>query len=127
MLFRGGHMDYLYIFGTILFTVYGQLVLKWQISQAGSLPMALVDKIIFLLRQFGNLWILSGFAAAVVAALCWMAAMTTFELSYAYPFMSLSFILVLVFSAVFLHEAVTVSKALGILLIVAGLVVGSFR
>ena len=118
-------MGYFYILGTILLTVYGQLVLKWQISQAGSLPIALADKLMFLLRQFGNLWILSGFAAAVVAALCWMAAMTKFELSYAYPFMSLSFVLVLGLSAPLLHETITAPKVIGIALIVAGIIIGS--
>ena len=117
--------EYLYILGTILFTVYGQLVLKWQISQAGPLPMALMDKIIFLLSQFANLWILSGFAAAAIAALCWMAALTRFELSYAYPFMSLSFVLVLGLSVPFLHEAITAPKIIGMGLIVAGIIIGS--
>lgn len=117
--------EYLYILGTILFTVYGQIVLKWQISQAGPLPIAFVDKSIFLLRQFGNLWILSGFVAAVIAALCWMAALTKFELSYAYPFMSLSFVLVLGLSVPLLHEAMTIPKILGIALIVVGIIIGS--
>jgi len=118
-------IGHLYVLLTILLTVYGQLVLKWHISQAGPLPIALVDKIIFLLQQFGNVWILSGFAAAFVAALCWMAAMTRFELSYAYPLMSLSFVLVLALSAAFFHDAITASKVIGIALIVAGIIIGS--
>jgi len=118
-------IEYFYILGTILFTVYGQLVLKWQISQAGPLPMALMDKIIFLLSQFTNLWILSGFAAAVIAALCWIAALTKFELTYAYPFMSLSFVLVLGLSVPLLHEAITAPKVIGMALIVAGIIIGS--
>ena len=118
-------IGHLYVLLTILLTVYGQLVLKWHISQAGPLPIALVDKIIFLLQQFGNVWILSGLAAAFVAALCWMAAMTRFELSYAYPLMSLSFVLVLGLSAAFFHEAITASKVIGIALIVAGIIIGS--
>lgn len=118
-------IGHLYVLLTILLTVYGQLVLKWHISQAGPLPIALVDKIIFLLQQFGNVWILSGLAAAFVAALCWMAAMTRFELSYAYPLMSLSFVLVLGLSVAFFHEAITASKVIGIALIVAGIIIGS--
>lgn len=118
-------IGHLYVLLTILLTVYGQLVLKWHISQAGPLPIALVDKIIFLLQQFGNVWILSGLAAAFVAALCWMAAMTRFELSYAYPLMSLSFVLVLGLSVAFFHEAITASKVIGISLIVAGIIIGS--
>jgi len=39
--------------------------------------------------------IFSGFASAFIASFFWMAAMTKFELSYAYPFMSRVFVLVL--------------------------------
>jgi len=120
-------MRYLYIVSTVLFTVYGQLVLKWRISLAGSLPTPIVDKLLFLLRLCSDVWILTAFAAGIVAALSWMAAMTKFELSYAYPFLSLSFVLVLVLSAVFLYEKVTAFRALGMVLIISGLVVSSVR
>jgi len=39
-----------YVLATILLTVYAQLVLKWQISHAGQLPVAFADKTLFLLR-----------------------------------------------------------------------------
>jgi uncharacterized membrane protein len=54
-----------------------------------------------------------------------MAAMTKFDLSHAYPFMSLNFVLVLVLSAWLLSEPVTLQKILGIALIVAGTMVAS--
>ena len=120
-------MGYSYILGAILLTVYGQLVLKWQLSQAGPLPIGFLNGIVFLLRRFGNLWILSGYAAGVIAALCWMAALTKFDLSYAYPFMSLAFVLVLGLSVVFLREAITIPKTLGMVLIVAGIVIVGLR
>jgi multidrug transporter EmrE-like cation transporter len=53
-----------------------------------------------------------------------MAAMTKFELSYAYPFISLSFLLVLVLSAVLFHERVTIPKVLGVALVMAGIIIG---
>jgi multidrug transporter EmrE-like cation transporter len=117
-------MSYLYIFGTILFTVYGQLIIKWQMAKVGPLPQVFSDKIFFLLQMFFNPWILSAFLAAFVASICWMAAMTKFELSYAYPFTSLSFVLIIVISALLFHEAITLPKMLGVLLIMAGIVVG---
>jgi len=52
-----------------------------------------------------------------------MAAMTKLELSFAYPFMSLSFVLVFIFSALIFHESITTPKVLGMLLIIAGIVV----
>lgn len=122
---RKGTMDFLYILGTILFTVYGQLIIKWQVAQAGALPSALPQRISFLLGLLFNPWIMSGIAGGFLAMLCWMAAMTKFELSYAYPFMSLAFVLVLTLSAVLFHERVTLPKILGVMFVVVGLIVAS--
>lgn len=108
---------------TLLFTVYGQLVLKWQISGAGPLPPGAVDKLSFLLRQLLNPWIFSGFVSAFLASLAWMAAMTRLDLGYAYPFMSLAFVLVMAFSIVFLGEVVNLAKVAGTLMVVGGLIV----
>lgn len=116
----GGHF---YIVVTLFFTVYGQLVLKWQIGGAGPLPETGPEKVMFLLRQLLNLWILSGFLSAFLASLAWMAAMTRFDLSYAYPFMSLAFVIVMIFGALFLGEVVNLPKMLGTLMVIAGLVV----
>lgn len=118
-------MHHLYIFLTIVLTVYGQIVLKWQVARAGVLPAGLRDKIWFLLGLLLNPWIISGFAAAFLASLAWMAAMTKFQLSYAYPFMSLAFVLVLVLSNLLFQEPVTLPKIAGIVLIVLGIIVGS--
>ncbi|PAV30907.1 hypothetical protein CIL05_04115 [Virgibacillus profundi] len=116
-------MGYFYIFGTVCFTVYGQLILKWKIDQYGSLPDAWLDKFIFLLQLLLNPWILSGFFAAFLAALSWMAAMTKFDISYAYPFMSLSFVLVFILSAFLFGEPVSMQKVIGFALIVLGIIV----
>lgn len=114
---------YLYVFGTIAFTVYGQLILKWRIVNYGALPGPLGDKLVFLFKLLLDPFILSGFAAAFIAALFWMAAMTKLELSVAYPFVSASFALVMVFSVVFFGEPLTWHKVAGLLLIGAGITI----
>lgn len=113
-------LDYFYILATIGFTVYGQLILKWRITQLGSLPVGLPDKIKFLFSALFDPAIFSGFVAAFLASLAWMAAMTKFDLSYAYPFMSLNFVIVLLLSQWLLHEPVSIQKILGISLIIVG-------
>ena len=116
---------FVYVLGSVLCTVYGQIVVKWQVGKAGALPASFSERIPFLLHLVLNPWILTGIAAGFLALLCWLAAMTKFELSYAYPFMSLAFVLVLVLSALLFHEALSVAKILGVLLIIAGIIVGS--
>ena len=116
-------IGYLYIFGTILFTVYGQLIIKWRMNILGQLPVGSSQKILFLLNALLDPFIISGFLSAFFAALSWMAAMTKFEISTAYPFMSLSFIMVLFLSCFWLGETITIGKILGLILIIFGLIV----
>ena len=118
-------MSYVYIGLTILFTVYGQMVIKWQAANAGPLPEDFSDKTLFLFRLVFNPWVMSGLVAAFLASLAWMAAMTKLPLSHAYPFMSLAFVLVLFFSAVFFQEPLTWPKVAGMALIIGGIIVSS--
>jgi len=118
-------MGYFYIAGTIAFTVYGQLILKWRIAQYGQLPAQTTEKLYYFAKLFLDPFLISGLASAFIASLFWIAAMTRFEVSYAYPFMSLAFILVLVLSALLFKETMTVNKIMGLLLIVAGIIVSS--
>ncbi len=119
------YYDYLYIIATIAFTVYGQLILKWRIAKYGSLPQELEEKIRFLFSLLADPLILSGFVAAFVASLAWMAAMTKFELSHAYPFMSLNFVIVLLLSGWLLSEPITFAKVIGVAMIVSGTIVAA--
>jgi uncharacterized membrane protein len=122
-----GNMDFSkgLIIAPIILTVYGQLIVKWRVRQAGSLPVEFAGKMQFLMRLLLDPWIISVLLAAALAALTWFAAMTKYELSYAYPFMSIAFILVLVLSAVFFNEAITIPKVLGVVLITAGVIISS--
>ncbi len=116
-------MGYLYIFGCIFFTVYGQMILKWRLSMKGDMPEGLNEKMLFLFKALLDPFILSGFAGAFIASLFWMAAMTKFQVSFAYPFMSIAFVAVLFLSALFFHEPITLGKVLGLILITSGIIV----
>ena len=117
-------MSYLYIVGCILFTVYGQLILKWRMNQYEVLPVEPLNKVFVLVKLIlVDPYILSSFVAAFLASLFWMAAMTKFPLSFAYPFMSSAFVIVISFSVLFFGEALNFYKLFGIGLIIAGMIV----
>lgn len=118
-------MGYIYIFTTVLFTVYGQIVMKWRITHFGALPVTTAGKLEYFLHLLTDYWVISCFVGAFVAAVSWMAALTKFEVTYAYPFTSLGFVFVLVLGALIFGEAVTLPKVLGVVLIISGIIVGS--
>ena len=117
-------VNYLGILGTVVFTVYGQMVLKWQVSE---IPFSLEPKIFF--RFFGSIvlnpWTLSCLLAGLCAFLSWTVALNGLELSLAYPYVASSFILVTLLSAIFFREPLTIAKVAGVALIVAGVIIGS--
>lgn len=121
----GNLVGYANIVATVALTVYGQLVFKWRVDDAGELPGGGGERVAYLVRLMIDPWVISVFAAALLASVTWALALTRFELSFAYPFMALSFVLVLGFGAAFLSESVTPAKVIGVALIVLGLIVGS--
>ena len=103
---------------TVLCTVYGQLITKWRVNALGqtSSPLLSYYKILFFDPLF-----LSGLVAVIPAGFCWIYAIRHIQLSVAYPFIGLTFALVLLGSAVLLREPVTIAKIAGTLLIIAGI------
>jgi multidrug transporter EmrE-like cation transporter len=51
--------------------------------------------------------------------------MTKFELSYAYPFMGLTFVLVFLFGVFFMGESFNIYKLIGLSFIVLGIILAS--
>jgi multidrug transporter EmrE-like cation transporter len=117
-------MSYIYVLSTILLTVYGQLIIKWQVAKT-SATLGSATPFDTLKTLLTAPWVLSGFGAAFLASLTWMLAMRRLQLSHAYPFMSLNFVLVLLLSAMFFNEPMSRAKVLGVAVIVLGVVIGS--
>ena len=49
-------MSYVYVAGTLLLTVLGQLVMKWQVSRGGLPDPA--NRLAFVWHMLGNPWVL---------------------------------------------------------------------
>ena len=115
-------MSYFFIAMTILLTVYGQLILKWQVATHSHLlaaPLQPLNIVQLLLKP----WVISAFAAAFGASLCWMAAISKMQLSKAYPYMSINFLLVALLAAWLFHEQLDSNKIIGTAVIMLGVVI----
>lgn len=114
-------MIYLFITGTVVFTVYGQLILKWRIEKYGALPGGFSQNVMFLINLLFDPFIFSGLVAAFIAALFWMAVMTKADISFAYPIITAGLtLLTVILAVILLGENLNMMKSIGITLIVAG-------
>ena len=112
---------YLFICLTILFTVFGQLLVKSASAEFGQLPGRLSEVLPFLIRAFTNIKLLAGLGSAVIASIMWMIALSMSDISFAYPFMGLAIVLVLALSPLIFKEVVPWTRWLGVLIVCLGL------
>ncbi|NNN70327.1 EamA family transporter [Vibrio sp. 3-2(1)] len=115
--------SHIYIFSMIFFTVYSQLIIKWKSSLLNDLPIDNLDRIIFLIKVLLNPWIISSIMATLFAGISWMLAMSKFEIGYAYPWISLNFVLMLLFGVFLFGEQLTISKVIGTVIIIFGITI----
>ena len=116
-------LNHLYIFLTIIFAVASQFLMRWQASNVGSVPQGLAEKFTYLFNMISNPWILLAFIFTALSGVTWLLAMTKFELSYAYPFVSLNYLLILLLAPLLLNETISTYKIIGSLIIVLGIIV----
>jgi len=114
---------WLMVAATILLTSYGQLVIKWQATSYQPTTQGLLGRLPPVAQLLLQPWVISAFVAAFVASLCWMLAVSRLELSRAYPFMALNFLIVCAVAVPLFGEVFTLTKAIGLITVIAGLII----
>ncbi len=119
-------IDHLYIFLSILFAVASQLIIKWKMSAFDLSHMtSLWEKFFFAGSMLLNPYIILSILLTLLSGLSWMIAMTKFDISYAYPYTALGFIMILIFSVLLFHEPMNWYKFISVILIISGIIIGS--
>ena len=116
-------VKYLYIIATIFFTVYSQIIIKWQVNTYLSTLPNFDYNLKSLVLIFLSPWIISAIFSTFFAGVAWMLAMTKFDITYAFPFMSLNYVLILFFGYFLFGEIFSYYKLIGSILIIAGIIV----
>lgn len=86
------------------------------VTEAGSGVIATV------LRMLLNPWVIGGLGLYFLGAIVWLFVLSRSEVSYAYPFVSLGFVLTMILGATIFGEHVGPARIVGTLLIISGIV-----
>lgn len=114
-----------FIFLTIALTVAGQLLVKHGMTQLGKAPADVKALPLFFLKAVFQPANFLGLSSAVLAAVCWMGALSRCDLSFAYPFMALAIVLVLALTPMIFGEHVSIKQWAGVALVCVGLWIGA--
>jgi len=101
-------------------TVTGELLLKSGMNRHGELNVSLDTLVPTAVKLFTSPFVLGGFVFVFSGALFWLAVLSRWPLSLAYPLLSISYIIGIIASVIFLKEKVNAIQIVGVLVIILG-------
>ncbi len=110
----------IYLFISIFLGAGGQVLLKYAVTRMGQVDLAWPQTINTIIHIFTNPWIITGVICFVSSMILWIKVISNMELSKAYPSVSLSYIIVFVFSILLFNETVSSGKIVGLILVSLG-------
>ncbi len=109
---------------SIFVAVGGQLLLKVGINRIGMVNFGSLDALKhFFLGVIKNPLVMSGLFLYIVSAAIWLIVISAVDLSFAYPFLGFTYVMILVLSKFILKEDVNPIRWVGALIITIGVVV----
>ena len=116
---------YIVLFFAIITAVISQILFRLGIGNIGEINLSKSTLPNEILKIITSIPIICGLVLYSFGFLAWMSAMSKLGLSYVYPFTSLNYVLVLVFSWIIFEEPLSPIKWLGVLIIIIGIFIAS--
>ena len=107
---------------SVTISAVAQIVLKYGMSSAATKAALAAGGTQAALGIAGNPWVWLGFGLYGFGAVLWLGVLAKVDVSQAYPFVGLGFLLTMLFGITVLGEAFSVTRLLGTLLVLAGVV-----
>ncbi len=116
-------MDYkIWLFIGILMGVFAQLIMKRGMKKHGQVKLSLKTLHKEILKIYFNVFVFSGVVLYLLSFFIWIFVLSKIDLSYAYPLVSVNFVLVAFFSKLFFKEKVSKKRWISIFVILVGVV-----
>ncbi|GBD07961.1 4-amino-4-deoxy-L-arabinose-phosphoundecaprenol flippase subunit ArnE [Candidatus Thermoflexus japonica] len=109
-----------YLLVSIACAVVGQVLLKQGMRVAGPVTLSLYGLPHLILQLATNPWVVVGMSLYLGGSLFWLTALSRLDLSLAYPFAGLNYVLILLASYFVFGEALNPTRIAGALLIALG-------
>ena len=110
---------------SILLSVSAQILLKHGMSSQSVVQALSTGPVESVLSIITNISVLLGLSAYVASVGFWLIVLSRLEVSKAYPFVGLGFILTMLFAYFFLNEPITAMKLVGTSFVFLGIILVS--
>jgi uncharacterized membrane protein len=106
----------------VILASFGQVAMKVGMMRIGDLGPAGIPFLVGLVKAVFTPYVFLGFALYGISSLFWLMVLKQAKLSYAYPLIASTYVIVLFLSWLFFSERVTLARSVGVVLICIGVV-----
>lgn len=104
----------------VLLNAAAQLMLKAGMTQIGHFEFTMANAVPIGLKVMGNFPIISGLTMYVVSVVVWLLVLSRVQVSFAYPMLSIGYVVNALAAYYLFGEPLTSMRMLGIFIIIAG-------
>lgn len=108
------------IFSGVALNAAAQLFLRQGMRTLGTFEVDANGLLAVLPKVALSPWVLAGLACYVLSVGLWLVVLSRVEVSYAYPMVSVGYILTVILARIFFQEAITPVRVAGVLVIMLG-------
>lgn len=113
-------MIFMLILVGVLLNAGAQLLLKAGMSQIGHFEFSVANALPIGLRVMGNVPIITGLSMYVVSVVVWLLVLSRVPVSFAYPMLSIGYIVNAIAAYYLFGEPLTSMRMVGIFIIISG-------
>jgi multidrug transporter EmrE-like cation transporter len=110
------------ILATVLLNATSQILMKTGMTQVGKFEFSGTSFRQMILGAATNLFIICGLVTMVISMVTHLMSLSRFDVSFAFPFLSIAYVLVLLYGYFAMGESVNALRVAGVSLVIAGTV-----
>ena len=104
----------------ITFASLGQILWKIGMDEIGAVyEISLLN----IIPMIYNVYIISGLLSYGIGTIFWLIALSRADLSFVYPFIALTFVIIFTASFFLFHEQISLMRLFGAIVIISGIIV----
>lgn len=104
----------------ILFASSGQIL--WKIGMTDVGPISSLSAGSFIAMVLSP-WVIGGTLCYGLSTVFWLIALSRADLSFVYPFIALTFVIIFIASHILFHENISALRLVGAIIIISGIIV----
>ena len=113
----------LLILSSVSLNAFAQLFIRQGMLKLGKISMNMNELWNMIIQAIGNIYIWAGMRSYAISILLWMVVLSKVNVSLAYPFLSIGYIVTAIIAYFAFGEPITFQKVAGIAIICLGVVV----